>query len=294
MIRAATPAAAPIETWFGVGGGADALVTPQSVDDLRAAIREHDPALGPVRVLGDGANLLVCDDGVDGLVIDTSALASVEWIDTGVHAGAGAGLPKLVTEACRRGLGGLEGLGGVPASLGGAVRMNAGGAFGEIAETIRSVRVVDMQGNEHTLKTSELEFGYRRSNLSGLIVVGAELTLPSADPQALRSRLKEVMAHKKDAQPLAARSAGCVFKNPDVDGERVSAGRLIDKAGLKGERIGGASVSERHGNFVVVEEGATASHVLALIDRVRARVLDESGVELEQELVVWKRGEPDE
>jgi len=294
VIRVAKPAAASIETWFGVGGGADALVTPRSVEDLCAAIREHDPALGPVRVLGDGANLLVSDDGVDGLVIDTKELNSVEWIDTGVRAGAGAGLPKLVTEACRRGLGGLEGLGGVPASLGGAVRMNAGGAFGEIADSVRTVRVVNSLGDEHTLKPSELEFGYRRSNLSGLIVVEAELALPGADPQALRARLKEVMAHKKDAQPLAANSAGCVFKNPDVDGERVSAGRLIDKAGLKGERIGGASVSERHGNFVVVEDGATASHVLALIDRVRERVLAECGVGLEQELVVWKRGVPDE
>jgi len=291
-----TPAASiqtPIETWFGVGGAADHLVAPTDTDDLRAALQRHDPASGPVRVLGDGANLLVADEGVDGLVIDTRNLDAIEWTDDGVTASAGASLQKLVAEACRRGLAGLEGLGGVPASLGGAVRMNAGGAFGEIGPAVASLRALDHEGNERTLDARDLTFAYRSSNLDGLIVVEATLRLSPEDPEALRSRLKDVMAHKKDAQPLAANSAGCVFKNPLVKGQRVSAGRLIDKAGLKGERIGGASVSERHGNFIVVEKGASASDVLALISRVRARVYEESGTELEQELVVWRRGTDD-
>lgn len=290
MIRTQTP----IPTWFGVGGGADRLLVPESIEELQRALTERDSEEGPIRVLGDGANLLVCDDGVDGLVIDTRTLNAVEWGERTLRAQCGAKLPRLVTEACRRGLGGLEGLGGIPASVGGAVRMNAGGAFGQIADVVARVHVLDPSGNRHALVPDELQFGYRWSNLGGLIVVEVELTLTPDDPETLRSRLKEVMAHKKDAQPLADRSAGCVFKNPEVDGERVGAGRLIDKAGLKGERIGGASVSERHGNFIVVEDGATAADVIALIERVRTRVREHCGVELEQEVVVWRRGERDE
>ena len=281
----------PVPTWFGVGGRADALAAPGSREELQAVLAEHDPALGPVRVLGDGANLLVADVGVDGLVLSLSRLNSTEWHESGVRAQAGAGLPKLVVESVRRGLSGLEGLGGIPATLGGAIRMNAGGAFGEIGETVRCVDVIDASGALTTRSGRELSFGYRRSNLGDVVIVSAELSLPPGDAEALRARLKEVMAHKKDAQPLADRSAGCVFKNPTVRGRRVSAGRLIDKAGAKGLRVGGASVSERHGNFIVVGDGATATDVLDLIDTVRRRVRDHAGVELEQELVVWSRGD---
>jgi len=284
---------APLETWFGAGGRADRYAEPRTTDELRALLADHDPATGPVRVIGDGANLLVADDGVDGLVLSLAAMNNVEWRENGLAAGAGALLPRLVVDAVRQGLAGLEGLGGVPASLGGALRMNAGGAFGEIGPAVRAVRVLDHAGREHRLEQPELDFGYRSSNLAGLIVVEAELALAPEDPERLRDRLKEVMAHKKEAQPLGDRSAGCVFKNPTVDGQRVSAGRLIDKAGLKGERAGGATVSERHGNFITVEPGGAAADVLALIDRVRSRVESETGVALEQELVVWARGQGD-
>lgn len=280
---------APISTWFGIGGRADALIAPAATDELIAALREHDPASGPVRVLGDGANLLVADDGADGLVVTLARLGDVHWTENGLVAGAGANLPKLVVEAARRGLAGFEGLGGIPASLGGAVRMNAGGAFGEIGRSVRRVRVTDHAGREHTLTAAELEFGYRRSNLDGLIIIEVELALLPDDPAAVRSRLKEVMAHKKHAQPMADRSAGCVFQNPLVRGERVSAGRLIDKAGLKGARVGGASVSERHANFIVVDDAATAADVLELIGHVQSRVLEHQGIELVRELVVWSR-----
>ncbi len=285
---------APIKTWFGIGGKADALVQPATAEELRAVLLERDPSNGPVRVLGDGANLLVHDDGVDGLVIDLRGFKRLEWNDARVIAGAGVLLPRLVTESCRRGLGGLEGLGGIPATVGGAVRMNAGGAFGEIGDVVAAVRVVDHAGMSHRLTRAELEFSYRASNLGGLVIEEVELVLTPGDPVALRQRLKDVMAHKKHAQPLAEKSAGCVFKNPEVDGERLSAGRLIDKAGLKNERVGGASVSEVHGNFIVVDRGATATDVLGLIRFVQERVLAESGVELERELVVWERGATDE
>ncbi len=280
---------APISTWFGVGGRADALLAPGSLDELRAALEAHEAQRGPVRVLGDGANLLVADEGVGGLVVSLDRLRRVTWSERGVIADAGARLPLIVAEACRRGLGGLEGLGGIPASLGGAVRMNAGGAFGEIGSVIRRVRVLDHAGREHELTPAELSFGYRASNLAGLIVVEVELVLEPGDPVELRAKLKEVMAHKKQAQPLGASSAGCVFQNPELDGRRVSAGRLIDRAGLKGAREGGARVSERHANFIVTEEGATAGDVLRLIDRVQREVAETQGVELTRELVVWSR-----
>lgn len=280
---------APIPTWFGIGGAADALVAPASLEELRAALEARDPASGPVRTLGDGANLLVDDDGVDGLVVCTSQLGDVRWSESGVTAGAGARLPLLVAEACRRGLSGLEGLGGIPASLGGAVRMNAGGAFGEIGPLVRRVVALDHDGRAVELSDAELRFGYRRSNLGDLIIAEAELRLGRAEPADLRAKLKQVMEHKKHAQPLGASSAGCVFQNPEVDGRRVSAGRLIDRAGLKGARAGGAVVSDQHANFIVAEEGAKAADVLALITLVQERVRDALGIELHRELVVWSR-----
>lgn len=280
---------APIATWIGVGGRADALVEPATEVDLLRAIDGAEA--GPIRVLGDGANLLVDDDGVDGLVIDTRRLNSVEWLEGGlVRAQAGANLPRLITESVRRGLAGIEGLAGVPASLGGAIRMNAGGAFGEIAGAIESVRVRTPDGDIRTLRRDDIPFAYRRSGIEG-VILSADLRLTPAEHAPLRSRLKEVMAKKKASQPLAADSAGCAFKNPTVDGARQPAGRLIDEAGCKGLRIGGAEVSDEHANFIFTHDGATARDVLALMDAVAERVRERFGVELEREVVVWRRGD---
>jgi UDP-N-acetylmuramate dehydrogenase len=288
-----------IPTWFGIGGRAERFAQPESVEGLRRCVG-MDPAL---RVLGDGANLLVDDDGVGELVVTLSAPAftQVRWGESGmVTAGAGANLPKLITEAVRRGLGGVEGLGGIPASLGGAVRMNAGGAFGQIADAVARVHGVDRAGRSVSLERDEIEFSYRHSGLEGLIITSVELELHEEDPGQLRARLKEVMEYKKKSQPMADRSAGCVFKNPTLHqdlpgigprGERVSAGMLIDRAGAKGTRVGGASVSPRHGNFIVTDSGARARDVIELMGVVVARVRESFGVELEREVVVWGRGE---
>jgi len=287
---------APIETWFGVGGGADRLAAPRTVDRLRTLVAEAAEAGEPVRVLGDGANLLVADEGVDGLVVSLDRFRTVETLEEDGDGavwrlGAGARLQRLVVESVRAGLFGLEGLGGVPASLGGAVVMNAGGAFGEIGDVVERVFGVTRAGEPVLRERAELAFGYRESSASDLIITGADLRLGRGDPEELRSRLKDVMARKKATQPLAERSAGCAFRNPLVGGERLSAGRLIDEAGAKGMAVGGASVSTRHANFIVTGAGATASDVIALLDRVRRRVLDASGVELEREVVIWSRGD---
>ncbi|MBI1189919.1 MAG: UDP-N-acetylmuramate dehydrogenase [Tepidisphaera sp.] len=291
---------APIRTWFGVGGGADRLAMPRDQQELEACVR-LDPAL---RVLGAGANLLVDDDGVAELVVslESPAFQGVEWGPELVRVGAGADLPKLIVEAVRRGRAGLEGLGGIPATLGGALVMNAGGAFGQIADCVTRVYGVSREGTSVTIERSQIDFGYRHSGLNELILTGAELRLPPGDPVALRDRLKEVMAYKKSSQPMADNSAGCCFKNPTLahsvkdatgdiggPGQRVSAGMLIDRAGLKGLAVRGASVSPRHANFLVTAPGAKARDVIELIELITRRVHDAFGVTLQPEVVIWRR-----
>jgi len=291
---------AVIPTWFGVGGRADRLARPRSLEQLRRCI-EVDPS---TRILGDGANLLVDDEGVVELVAVLSEPELSRWdFDVPgapgiVRAMAGANLPRLILEACRNGRSGLEGLGGIPATVGGAARMNAGGSFGEFGNAVHTVHAIDRAGHNVTLTREQANFGYRRSDLGDLIIVSVDLDLGEEDPKKLRDRLKEVMEYKKRSQPLAERSAGCVFKNPTLlsdlsdiasAGTRVSAGMLIDRAGCKGLGIGGASVSSRHANFVVTSDDASARDVIALIDEVKRRVFDAYGVTLEPEVVIWRR-----
>lgn len=293
---------AAIPTWFGVGGGADRLARPETIDDLRRCL-ELDRNL---RILGDGANLLVCDAGVPELVITMAGrggggdFARVDINDTTGHiyAGAGANLPKLITETVRRGLGGLEGLGGIPASIGGAVVMNAGGTFAQFCDVVMKVHALDRDGVPITFTRNTVNFGYRHSGLPPLIVTGVELKLKKDDPAKLRTKLREVMDFKKKSQPLAENSAGCVFKNPTLKqaiphigpaGARVSAGMLIDKAGCKGMTVGGATVSDRHANFFTASRACTATDIITLIDNVRDKVLQTFGVPLETEVVIWRR-----
>lgn len=312
----------PIPTWFGVGGGADALARPANAVELISLVREH--AGKPIRILGDGANLLVDDAGVDGLVLSLDRLNAIERLDAGaagaedtggaalLRVGAGANLPRLIVDSVRQGLGGLEGLAGVPATVGGAIAMNAGGAFGQIADVIERVRVFSHTGDDRWLERRDIAFGYRTSGLAGSIVVEAEIRLSrteGAASDALRARLKDVMAKKKASQPMSERSAGCFWKNPPApanwpghrspDGSRIGAGWLVDQAGLKGLRVGGASVSDVHANFVVSDHNAdgtprcAAGDVLALMRMVRERVQQRWSITLEPEVVIWRRGEWD-
>lgn len=282
-------------TWLHVGGSADALYVPDDAPALADAMRRCAEAGVAVRVLGDGANLLVGDDGVDGVVV---RLAGAPWRrahleeQTGlVIAAGGMDLAKLVNRTADAGLGGLEGLIGIPATVGGAIRMNAGGKYGEIGAAVASVAMIDLDGQERHLAADDVGFSYRETSLPPGVVVGVQFELTPGNPAALRSRLKEVMAEKSACQPLKDHTGGCAFKNPVVDGERVSAGRLIDRAGLKGASIGGAAVSARHANFITTAPGSRASDVLELMETVRCRVFEAFGVHLERELVVWERSE---
>ncbi len=287
---------APIETWFGVGGTADRYAVPDDEDQARDCVLAF--AGHTVRVHGDGANLLVADEGVDGLVLSLERLNTVETIeeppDDGpgpvvLRVGAGKALPKLITECVREGIAGLEHLAGIPASVGGAVVMNAGGTFGEIASAVRSVRALTKTGAVLDVPRDEITFSYRGSGLEHLIITSVELELervPANERDSLRTRLKDVMAYKKGSQPLASKSAGCVFKNPKPG---VSAGALIERAGCKGLRIGGAEVSDKHANFVVTHDGCTATNILELLDEIEARVRAKHNVQLEREIKVWSR-----
>lgn len=288
---------APVPTWFHVGGRADRLARPADQNDLLRCL-EIDPDL---LILGEGANLLVGDEGIDRLVVSLQSpgFKDIEFDPSGlVRAGAGVSLPRLISESVKRGLSGIETLAGIPATLGGAAVMNAGGAFGELSTSVRTVFAVDRAGREHAFRRELIDFGYRQSYLNHLIITGVELSLEPRDAEECRAELKRCMDYKTASQPLKEKSAGCVFKNPvltedladlGVEGQRVSAGMLIDRAGCKGMRVGGASVSSVHANFFVVEPGAKAQDVIDLIGRVRQRVIDVFGVALDREIVVWER-----
>jgi UDP-N-acetylmuramate dehydrogenase len=276
-------------TWFGLGGPARFMASPASPDELAGLWCGALDAGMPFKVLGGGANVLISDDGFDGLVVrlDHAAFTAVDYAAAAagiVTAGGGADLMKLSRECSRRGLAGLEAMAGIPGSAGGAVRMNAGGRFGSFSDAVRSADLVSPDGVVRRVSADELGFGYRQSELGGAIVVAVELALRPDDPARTYRRFREIWDYKRDSQPMADRSAGCIFKNPPG----ASAGALIDAAGLKGVRRGGACVSTRHANFIVAEPNARAADVIALIDQVREAVARRTGIELETEIDIWR------
>jgi UDP-N-acetylmuramate dehydrogenase len=280
----------PLAEWttLGVGGPADAMAFPESVEACSALVAECAATSTPWRVLGRGSNLLVADEGVRGLVIHTERLRWIRFGEGGrVRAGAGTPTSDLLAQTRRRGLGGLACLVGYPATVGGAARMNAGGRWGETGAVVEEVVVVDADGEVRTLSAAECAFGYRHSALAGRVVVEVAFRLPEVDAAAYGASLRAIHAEKRRVQPLDQPSAGCVFRNPAPG---VSAGRLVDECGLKGAAVGGAAVSDVHGNFVVNRGGATADDVLRLVDLVRAAVARRTGHELVLEVEVWRTG----
>ncbi len=236
-------------------------------------------------MLGFGSNLLVDDKGLRGAVIKLRGdeLSKTQFEGDCLTVGAGAGLNKVVLDCVRKGLSGLEALTGIPGSVGGAVRMNAGGDFGDIGTSIESVTLMDKQGNIFEKNKPELVFDYRWVNITAKFVLSARIKLVESDKEQMLRTLKEVWIYKKNSQPLNIRNAGCVFKNP----RGLSAGALIDRTGLKGLQIGGAQVSEKHANFIIAHKGCKSSDVQRLIEAVRERVKDKFNVELETELEIW-------
>lgn len=289
-------------TWYGIGGNADVLLRPRSVATLSTLLTRCRRTETPLRVLGRGANLLVADDGVDGIVVklDADIFTSIEYEekhgDIFLKAMAGADTARTIMDCARRGLEGLSQMAGIPSSIGGAIRMNAGGAYGCIGDAVHTVLCMKKNGELITYREDDLVFDYRTTNIPDPLILGATFRLHATDPIALRERIKEIFKYKKSTQPLAEHSAGCAFKNPfdpEIE-ERVSAGKLIDEAGLKNANIGGARVSPRHGNFITVDGSATATDVMRLMDHVRERVFAYCGIDLHNEVVIWKRDRGDE
>ncbi|MHC4234199.1 MAG: UDP-N-acetylmuramate dehydrogenase, partial [Planctomycetota bacterium] len=254
-------------TWFRLGGRARYVVHPGGAAPLGRLLRRALETRTPVKILGGGANVLVRDDGFEGVVVrlDEEAFQRVEIEGPDVRAGAGADLMELTQRCSQAGLAGLECLAGVPGTVGGAIHMNAGGRYGDVSQTVATVDVLTPDGRRRTLSPRQVGFAYRRTALGDRVVTGATFHLRQEDPREVYARYKEIWRCKKASQPLADHSAGCIFANPAGD----SAGRLIDRAGLKGARCGGAYVSQRHANFIVADSGATADDVLDLIDLIR-------------------------
>jgi len=276
-------------TWYGVGGKAEVLAHPRDEGELATLLGACHEARTPVRVLGDGANLLVADRGVPGVVVrlDAAPFRTIDIEGETVIAGGGASLAKIIVGTVRAGLAGLEVLAGIPASVGGAVRMNCGGRYGEIRQCLRDVDLLAPTGEPRTVDRAALGFGYRRSTVGDAIVARARFELRPDDPAAVRTRMKSIFAYKKSTQPLADRSAGCAFKNPPAGVSDKGAGQLIDEAGLKGLAVGGASVSRHHANFLLAGPGESADALIELIGTVKARVASHCGVTLEREVVIW-------
>ncbi|MBT4585035.1 MAG: UDP-N-acetylmuramate dehydrogenase [Phycisphaerae bacterium] len=283
-------------THFVIGGQADALVRPRSADALSLLLRRCHDSQVPFRVLGNGANLLVDDIGIDGIVVkldhDCFKQTRYHTTDQGeaLHAMSGADMATTLMETVRHGLDGLTAMTGIPASIGGAVRMNAGGKYGCISDTLDTITCLSTTGELITHTKQNIQFGYRESRIAEPIILSATFTLQHCDPIPIRDKVKEIFAWKKSCQPLADSSAGCAFKNPLLpDGTRMSAGKLIDNAGLKGLSVGGASISKQHANFIVTNANATARNVIDLMQTVRERVKDKTQIHLQNEVVTWSR-----
>lgn len=286
-------------TTYKVGGAAAAFVEADDEGSLRELLVTLDRAKVPFIVLGNGSNVLFADAGFAGVVIHLGqGFGEIEC--TRDHHGAGqhrlevggaASVTKVLRVTKELEVAGVEFLGGVPGTLGGAVRMNAGTVMGEVSDSLESARVLTPDGEARWIAAEDLQLSYRRSVLPrGAIVVGARFHTRDADP-AMRSRLAEVLAYRKSTQPLQYPSCGSVFANPQGD----HAGRLIEACGLKGHRIGDAQISEMHANWIINLGTASATHVRELID-LCVRVVDEQhGVQLRHEVKMlgdWKGGAP--
>ena len=272
-------------TTLRLGGPADAIASPGSIDELRRVLALCAERGIPVTPVGGGSNLLVKDGGVRGVVLATRRLRGLSRLDdTTVYVEAGVSTGKLLSSVTRWELGGLEFLGGVPGSVGGGLIMNAGTYLGEFVDVTREVQSVRLFDGEPVVRAgSECGFSYRHSDLPRDEIVAAAICALRPRPRAeIETDVRGLRANRKAREPSRVSNAGSTFKNPPGD----YAGRLIEAAGLKGTRVGGAEVSPAHANWLVNTGGATAADLLALIEVVRARVQEQTGVRLELEVKV--------
>ncbi|MGI6030313.1 MAG: UDP-N-acetylmuramate dehydrogenase [Eubacteriales bacterium] len=270
-------------TTFRIGGPAQVMALPRNEEQIALVCRTAREMELPLLVTGCGSNLLVGDRGIRGVVLKLSELVgTIEPEPQGAWLGAGLRLSRAAEWAMRQGLTGMEFAHGIPGSVGGAVFMNAGAYGGEMSHIVRETRYVDIDGTMGTVRGEEHGFGYRTScfQQSGRIVIATRIELTPGDREAIEARMRDLAQRRREKQPLNYPSAGSTFKRP----EGYFAGQLIQEAGLKGLRVGGAMVSEKHAGFVVSDGTATCADVKALIREVQRRVKENSGVELHCEV----------
>jgi UDP-N-acetylmuramate dehydrogenase len=279
-------------TSLRVGGAIDWVLSPETEAQAAAVVHEMDQAGIGWRALGSGSNILADDGDHHYVVLSLKELkGELEFEGERVSVPAGYSLPRLCVAAGRQGLSGIEGLGGIPGTVGGALWMNAGAyghEIGTVTETVRVARdgvVVEIPG-------TDVQWNYRHTSFKeGELLLGATLRLTPDDPEKIRARMEDAKSRRMATQPHGSRSAGCFFKNPPTGA--VGTGKMIDELGMKGSRRGSAVISPVHANFIVTEgEGARAEDALALAEEVRERVKREHGIELEYEVELWRANKP--
>jgi UDP-N-acetylmuramate dehydrogenase len=272
-------------TFLKLGGPAEALAQPRNRDELAAIVKHCFQRNIPLRVLGGGSNILVRDEGVRGVVLRLSEPAFTEVSVDGrkVRAGTGARLSALISQSARHSLAGLEALIGIPGTVGGAVRKNAGDRSGEIGQYVRQVEVLDDSGQPEVRERDELRFDYRWSNLDDPVLLSAEFELETESIEAIVKRMRKAWIERRAAQPLSYQAALRVFK----DQRGTQAATLVEQAGLAKTRVGGAELSERDANSVVAHPGASAKDALRLIDLVKSRVRERFNIDLELQITIW-------
>lgn len=275
-----------LHTTWRIGGPAEQFVQPESVEELQQALQEASRSGKPFYVLGGGSNLLVADEGIAGTVIQLGgSLAGLEINGTTIKAQAGVPLPFLARKAADAGLSGLEFAAGIPGTVGGAVVMNAGAYGSQISNVVRRVECCNAQGELLTLDAGACGFEYRNSRFKQSrewMIVSVELELTPGDRDEILAQMERNTASRNAKQPVEYPSAGSIFKNPPGD----AAGRLVEMIGAKGWRQGGAMVSEKHSNFIVNTGNASCEDVLQLVARVKQAVEQETGVLLEEEILL--------
>ena len=269
-------------TTYGIGGPAEIMVFPENKTDLIQIIRTARKMNQPVSILGSGSNILISDNGIKGVVISLkNTLKLIEIENQKLYAECGSMLGRIVKQAVKHNLIGLENLNGVPGTLGGALVMNAGAWGGEISENLVQVELIDKDGKLRYLQKNEINFSYRQSSFNKKdILLSAEFLLKKADKEIINKNFVEAQTGRKSTQPLNKRSAGSLFKNPKGH----SAGKLIDEAGLKGFSVGQAKISDKHANFFINEGNASSKDMLQLIKKAHQKVKEKFNINLELEV----------
>ncbi len=275
---------------YRVGGPADALVFPKNAEELTWLSGFAKKNSIPFTIIGTGTNLLVRDEGIRGITISLSkAFQEIEYVNSPqtepilVRTGGGVSKPDFLNWALSEGLAGLEFSAGVPGTIGGGIYMNAGTKYGSYGDILKTLKLFDFESGVKEYKREELSFGYREQNAVGRnLVVEVVFELKKSDPIALKAEVARIIQERAEKQPLDYPSCGSTFKNP----EGLSAGRLIEKTGLKGLQVGGAQISLKHANFILNLGDAKAADILSIIEIVKQRVWEQSGVKLENEVIV--------